>query len=75
MKTKRNKKRYNFTEKQLRRARTVRNGYWNNVPSWYTRILNRKFKSECNMVLRNNIINGTDKPYPRNVNDARWWWY
>jgi hypothetical protein len=75
MKTKRNKKRYNFTENQLRKDRNRKHGYWNNIPKWYTRLRNNWVKSQCKNILRNNIINGTDNSYPLYRHNAGRYWF
>lgn len=76
MKIRLNRKWYNFTEKQKRKDKSVsRIGQWN-APHDYVRIFNVKFRRDCKTILRNNLNNEEDTPYPINGrHSAMWWWW
>lgn len=67
-----NKKFYNFTEYQKRRDRSVGN-QWNTVPKGFVRGYNVTFRRYCKHILRSNVLNGTEIPYPLSGrHTARW---
>lgn len=73
---KKNKKRYNFTEKQKRRDRFRSNQskWFRSVPGWYCRMFNREYSAKCKVVLRK-ILNGEEIEFPRDVKDAGWYYW
>jgi len=79
MKVRKNKKRYNFTEQQLRKDRSVKYSYGNNVPKWFVKEFNDKFKNRCKMILKNHALSYPiimdNVVYPIQRHDAGWYWW
>ncbi len=71
MKTRKNKKFYNFTEKQIRRDRTRKTFYWT-VPKSFRQIFNKEKKAKNRQALRK-LLQGKEVFFEKETNDVRWW--
>ncbi len=71
MKTRKNKKFYNFTEKQIRKDRTVNR----DLPSAsYRKIFNDEFNAKCKHALVK-ILHGKEIEFPIFVKNVRWYYF
>lgn len=70
MKTKKNKKFYNFTEKQKSKDRSKRKTFWS-VPSHFRRRHNRFRKAEAKKILHQ-ILKGREVEFVPEKRTVRW---
>jgi hypothetical protein len=71
MKTIKNKKFYNFTEKQKRKDRNVNRDL---PPAHFRKIFNDEFSAKCKQVLIKNL-QGYEIEFPIFVKDIGWWYW
>ncbi|WP_196894159.1 hypothetical protein [Aureivirga marina] len=68
-----NKKHYNFTEKQ--KGRDYRKISRANFPigKELKIMMNKRFRRQNNVILRNNIVFNEEKPFVKHVKFLSWW--
>jgi len=71
MKKNKNKKFYNFTEKQIRKDRTVKRDL---PPASFRKIFNDEFDAKCKQALIK-ILQGKEVEFPKLVKDLGWYYW
>ena len=72
MKTKKNKKYYNFTEYQKRKDWHPKTGQ--NASSGYRKMFNKELKAKNRHVLQR-ILQGDDVEFIVEIKDVNWYWF